>query len=259
MDPLARAHAHEHDWLRRQATTVTAVQVDGRPVGELVETTSVPLVRDHNAVVLGPAPDLTAGEVVALLDRELGDRGHAHRRLWCDADDADRWEAGLVDAGYERTDTVVLRWPGGTLDGGDVAVAAADGPGTTEAVRALLSVDHGHDADVLEQLVALATRQHGLGVHVLVARDDGGPVGAVRVFPGDGVAQVEELQVHPRGRRRGVGRALLAAALATAGDRELVFLTADPDDWPTGWYLRLGLQRLGRSAGFVRVPVDAPA
>lgn len=260
VDTLAVARAHEHTWLRRQATAVTPVRVDGTAVGELVLTATVPRVRDHNAVVLGPCPQLEGATVLDLLDRELGAHDFTHRRLYAEPADADRWESTLVARGYERSDTVVMTWTGGDLGGAeDVDVVEADRTATAEVVRTILAVDHDEGAAIVDQLVALASAQHDLGVRVLVARVDGRPVGAFRLFPGDDVAQLEELQVLPTARGRGVGRALVAAGLRAAGDAGLVFLTSDPDDWPTAWYSRLGFRIDGRSAGFVLEAVGGSA
>ncbi len=255
MDDLARAHALEHDWLRRLATTAAPVQVGGRVVGTTLLTAPVPRVRDHNAVLLDPAPELAGEDVADLLDAELGGRGVAHRRLYCDPDDADRWEQDLAGRGLQRADTVVLRWPGGTLDAPrDITIVEADDDLTRTLVRRLRA-DDAPDPAFVEQLVWLAHAQQAAGARVLAALDGDRPVGGVRVFPGPDAAQVEELDVHPNAQGRGLGRALLARALAVAGDVDLVVLTAEADDWPLHWYERLGLVHLGRSSGFVR-PTD---
>lgn len=252
MDDLARARAFEHDWLRRLATTAAPVHVGGRVIGTTVLTAPVPQIRDHNAVLLDPAPDLAGEDVADLLDAELGGRGVAHRRLYCDLGDADRWEPSLAARGHVRHDTVVLRWPGGLLRAPDgPRIVEADGDLTGDLVRHLRSDDAPEEA-VVDQLVWLATAQHAAGAHVLAALDGGRPVGGVRVFRGPGVVQVEELDVHPDVQGHGIGQALLARALAITGDADLVFLTAEVDDWPVRWYERLGLVRLGRSSGFVR-------
>lgn len=262
MDLLERARAAEHGWLRRLATTVEPVMVGSRPVGEVVLTAPVPLIRDHNAVLLEDADALDADEVADLLDRELGDRGLPHRRLYVTAEAADRWERGLRERGHLRDDVVVLRWPGGRLpDDTGVTVVEADADLAEAATRAL----RGTDLDVqdpvafLDQLAWLVRAQHEAGARVLVALDDDRPVGHVRVFPGGDVAQVEELDVHPGVRRRGVGRALLVAALDALDEVPMVFLTAEPDGWPAQWYRRLGFVPLGRSSGFVRPGGTAPA
>ena len=264
MDDLARAITFERSWLRRPATTVADVLAAGRVVGQVVLTAPVDRIRDHNAVVLAPAPELDGPAVAELLDHELGGRGVPHRRLYCDADDAARWAPTLLVRGYGTADTVVLRWPGTapppTPEVAGVEVLEADAELAASATRVLRATDlEVPDPDgFLDQLEWLTRAQHAAGTLVLVALEDRRPVGHVRVHRGQGVAQVEELDVHPDAQGRGLGRVLVAAALATAGSAELVVTTADPDDWPVGWYERLGFVPLGRSSGFVRAAsVDA--
>lgn len=261
VDDLQAARDHDGAWLRRQATSVDPVVVGGVRVGDLVLTRTVPRIRDHNAVVLGPCPQLGGSAVHELLDHELGAHGLGHRRLYCETADADRWHEALLARGHERTDTVVMTWSARTLPGGSSRVQVTDADRHTAAavVRRVLAADHGEGTQVLDQLVALAIAQHDLGVRILVAHLDDHPVGAVRVLPGADVAQVEELQVLPSARGHGVGRSLLTAALAANAGRRLVFLTSDPDDWPTRWYERLGFVVRGRSSGFVREAVTTGA
>jgi ribosomal protein S18 acetylase RimI-like enzyme len=111
--------------------------------------------------------------------------------------------------------------------------------------------------EVIEDFVRLSTRQHDLGVRFLVALAGDEPVGSMRVFPGHDTAQVEELDVVATHRGRGLGALLLGTALAVTSNRDLVFLTADPDDWPAAWYARLGFGVAGRSSGFRRLPEAA--
>ncbi len=240
---------------RELATTVEPVSHAGQVVGEVLLTAPAGAVRDHNALWLDPAPELDAAAVHRLLEEELGARGVAHRRLYCALDDADRWAAGLRGRGLERTDRVVMRWPGGDLTSqSPVRVVEADADLAEAALRALRASDPEDEPADADQFAWIVRSQVDLGVTVLVALDDGAPIGAVRIFHGEGLAQVEELDVHPDAQGRGAGRALLAAALARVVDVPCVVLTADPDDWPAQWYARLGFRRLGRSSGFVRAP-----
>lgn len=253
-DVLARVHAFERAGLRALATTVDPVVHAGRTVGEVLLTAPAAAVRDHNALWLGPVPELDAGAVDTLLDAELGGRGLTHRRLYCETDDAVRWEDGLGARGHERSDTLVMRWPGGELTGpSDVAIVDADTDLADAATRALRASDADDEPADADEFAWIVRAQVGLGATVLVALDDDRPLGAVRVFRGEGIAQVEELDVHPDAQGRGIGRALLARALARVAHVPLVVLTADPDDWPAQWYARLGFQPLGRSSGFLRI------
>lgn len=260
MDVLARAVAFERAWLRAQATGLTPVRVDGREIGQLLLTEHAPRVRDHNAVILHAGARVAAGTLVTVVDDQLSARGLDHGRIYCEAPgDADRLHDEMVRREYEPADTVVMRWDGGVLaaplvDGVDLVEADA---GLVERwTRDVVSARTPEGGEI-EDFVRLTARQHELGVHFLVATLDGDPIGGVRVYLDDDVGQVEELDVLEAHRGRGIARALLARVLRLARPRALVFLTSDPDDWPTGWYEHLGFEVVGRSAGFSRVPAVA--
>ncbi|MCK2036756.1 GNAT family N-acetyltransferase [Microbacterium sp. SSW1-49] len=80
------------------------------------------------------------------------------------------------------------------------------------------------------------------GQRVFLADVDGQPVGVVIVGAAAGGSEVKRLWAEPRARGRGVGRALLAAAI-------------DSSDGPlrlTVWHWRESVIRLYESLGFVR-------
>lgn len=262
MHALSRAVACERAWLRAQASDIAPVTLGGQRVGELVVTEHARCVRDHNALLLDEGARIDGASVVALANRALAGRGFTHRRVYCATpNDADHLRAAMTARGYEVADTLVLRWPGGPLPApaaGDVAVVEADGDLVERWTRAVVA-PRAPDPAEIESFVRLTRRQHQLGVRFLVARVGDVPVGGVRVYLDDDVAQVEELDVLAPFRHRGIGRVLLAAGLDVAGDRGLVFLTSEPDGWPTTWYRRMGLQVVGRSTGFSRAPSGRPA
>ncbi len=71
----------------------------------------------------------------------------------------------------------------------------------------------------------------------------------------DGVAQIEDVEVLERFRGRGLGRAVVQAALqAGRSDNEVVWLEALADDWPRGLYAKLGFQVVDRVDVYTRLP-----
>lgn len=81
------------------------------------------------------------------------------------------------------------------------------------------------------------------GYRVVVADVDGQPAGVVVVGGAPGAYEIKRLWAEPRARGRGVGRALLAAAIdSTDGPLSL-----------TVWHWRAPAIRLYESLGFVRV------
>ncbi|MGF1665185.1 MAG: GNAT family N-acetyltransferase [Acidimicrobiia bacterium] len=95
---------------------------------------------------------------------------------------------------------------------------------------------------------------------LLVAEDEEGVVGTVQLVPAQPDnqphrADVGKLLVHRRGRRRGVGAALMRAVDVVAhqaGKTVLVLDTADPG--AERLYLRLGWQRVGVVPDFAMLP-----
>ena len=101
-------------------------------------------------------------------------------------------------------------------------------------------------ARLLERVAA------ALPTRFFAAPDDGEPLGFCALFEQGGVAQIEEVVTLERARRQGIATALMAAAIAAGADAELLFLTADADDWVVGWYERIGFEEIGRRVDFTR-------
>ena len=62
-----------------------------------------------------------------------------------------------------------------------------------------------------------------------------------------GVAVISDLVVHKYARGQGYGRRLLSLCekLANLLEADALGIWADPEDWPIGWYQRLGFQKRG--------------
>ena len=79
------------------------------------------------------------------------------------------------------------------------------------------------------------------------AADEGEPVGYLLAEPVDGALHVEQVSVHPRAARRGVGRALLEHAgthAAVAGLVALTLTTFEDVPWNAPYYRRCGFRVL---------------
>lgn len=184
----------------------------------------------------GPA---AVGEVLAVLDRLF--TSFAHRRI-CTTRAEVAWALGpaLVERGWtagglrylvhdRRTPSLVS----------PVGFAVVDPAGFEPYVRPYVAEQPwGGPAEVVEDMVErvrrLATR---IDTRLLVSRD---LQAGCHVYRHGAVAQIEEVGVLAAARGQGLGQGLMAAALQQCADADTVFLVADADDWPAGWYRRLG-------------------
>ncbi len=85
---------------------------------------------------------------------------------------------------------------------------------------------------------------------------DGGRIAAYCEVRSDGgVAQIEDVNTLPAFRGRGLGRAVVQAAIDAAnGSGELVFLEALADDWPKDLYAKLGFDVVDERVLFLLPP-----
>lgn len=97
--------------------------------------------------------------------------------------------------------------------------------------------------------------------HVLVERDADGALRGVAAFTHvDGVADCHRVIVHPDHRQRGVGRRLMLAGLAWAGDlgaRQMMLEVDAGNDPARGLYDALGFLTLARRANYYGAGHDA--
>jgi GNAT superfamily N-acetyltransferase len=114
----------------------------------------------------------------------------------------------------------------------------------TPRLAALVRALNAHQGDPTENLTADAVRRDGFGERrrfdAWIAELDGRPVGCVLAVPGayeTGFAKaglyVQDVFVVPEARRRGAGRALLAAVAADARTRGFEFLWWACRTWNT--------------------------
>jgi len=87
------------------------------------------------------------------------------------------------------------------------------------------------------------------------AFDDGRVAAYCELRSDGGVAQIEDVNTLPAFRGRGLGRAVVQAAIDAAnGTNELVFLEALADDWPKDLYAKLGFDVVDERVLFLLPP-----
>lgn len=115
-----------------------------------------------------------------------------------------------------------------------------------------LASAHAQAFDAPWNELTLSELLDGPGAYAFIALDDD-TLGMVLCRTIAGEAEVLTLAVPPWTRRRGVGLALMTAAIAAAhaGGAEAMFLEVDVDNAPAvGLYRRLGFQQAGLRKGY---------
>jgi ribosomal protein S18 acetylase RimI-like enzyme len=160
-------------------------------------------------------------------------RGDRDRRR-CDGPDT---AAGIA----RQNEGVLIRAPRPEELGllGDVEVAAG------RAFRDVGMPEIAGDEPIPDEVLGEYLRHGHAWVAVDPADAAGGPAAYLVAEPVDGALHVEQVSVHPRAARRGVGSALLdhaAAAAAREGLAALTLTTFTEVPWNAPYYERLGFR-----------------
>ena len=186
-----------------------------------------------------PAP---VADIAAELEAIRGDLGH-DKLLVPDATAGRELRPGLEAAGFETTELVVMARTG---DQAVPARARAREADVADLRWLRIEATSGDVAQLLERVATVVPTRF------FAAPADGEPLSYCALFAEDGIAQIEEVITLDRAQKRGLAGAVVAAAIAAADGADLLFLTADGDDWMPGWYGRLGFEEIGRRFDFTR-------
>ena len=217
------------------------------PAGVAYYNHELPLVWDVNFVRV----DRPAVGLVADVERLQADQAH-YKVLIEDPAVLEAHSPELIGRGFARRDLVALaREPGGRLHA-DVQEIPY---GEVKPVRFAVHMEQLTPPrdDVADQVGRVHDRTHEItGERWFVVHADGEPAGHLIVYSDDGLAQIEDVGVLKRFRRRGLARHLLEHALeVVAADHDTVFITAETDDWPHRFYRRLGFEHVEDRADFL--------
>jgi ribosomal protein S18 acetylase RimI-like enzyme len=197
--------------------------------------------------------DRDADDVPATIERLQA--GQAHRKVLIeDPRLLERHAPALIERGYTRRGLVAMaRTPGGVLDP-DVRELPYE---VVKPFRFEVHMEQQSppNPEVAEQVGRVHDRTVPLtGERWLVIHVDGEPAGHCIVYSHEGLAQVEDVGVLKRFRRRGLARRLIDHALElVAADHDAVMIIAESDDWPGGFYRRLGFELVEERADFLLI------
>lgn len=207
-----------------------------------------PTLWDANYVWVAAAGGADAEALARTADRAHGRLGHSHRRVVV-ADEAEGTALveGFAELGWQSAPLLLMahRDPGALAD--TAAACEVPAAATVAARRAVWAEEPWQTEELVEWILgrdALIDRE--LGGRWYGARSAGAVVSYCALWRRGSVAQVETVGTAPAHRNRGYARAVVSLATSIgAREADLVFLCADPLDWPRHLYERLGYERLG--------------
>lgn len=239
------------DWLT-ELTRRRAQRTVATPGGFAVRDDAYPLSHDHNKLLVLSSCDGAA--LAAAAEQELDGLGHRLVEVRT-PQLADLLASSL--AGYERSDNCLLAWSGPAP--GRRPTVELDLAGRTAAATAVWTASRpAAGPEVWRQLGERVSRMTRACTPTFLAAlgPDGDVACSVDLYVHQQVAQVEEVLTVPayQGRGLATGVVLDAVARGFEAGATTVLIVADAEDWPLGWYRRLGFVDLGGTSNFSRVP-----
>jgi GNAT superfamily N-acetyltransferase len=241
-DSFARALTFVHRNLAKTADEAREIEA-----GLVVRTPSLPVVWAVNQVRVGLP--LGFASLVELAEEQLA--GSAYLQIVVENQDSGpELEEQFRAAGWktERELYMVLSAEPDRVPDMSVVVDAREDE-TLEIMRRWFG-EHESRPGALAALVEYSRREaRACADRLLGVRSSDDQLVAITKLRGDGsTAQVEDVYTVPEARARGYARALVshAAELGRDGGHDLIFITADDEDWPKQLYAGVGFRPLGR-------------
>lgn len=238
---------------RRDLQRESAERVEPTPHGVAILSDSIPDVYDHNYVSVEEAA-VGAAALAAEADAAMEDRHH--RRVIVEQG-APGLAGEFLSLGYVRATHLVLahtREPDRRVDTSTVEVVPFER--LEEPRREAVLAEQWGDEEIARQLRdAKRHIQDAVPTTYFAAVADGEIAGWCELRSRHGVAQIEDVEVLPAYRGRGLGRAVVQAAL-DEGRRtaEVLWLEALADDWPRELYGKLGFTYVDARDFYTKLP-----
>jgi ribosomal protein S18 acetylase RimI-like enzyme len=246
VDPFTRAWEFDRELQERGAA-----RVEEFDRGAALFTESLPRVYDCNFVRLDDVDGLSATDV-ELLAHDL--QGELRHRKLVLPPAGEGVADELVARGWSVSRIATMEYAGpAERDGAAPAAELVDPRAIRGAREDALA---GRDPDLQRQVANYTERLAGANDGLVFAAFADGEVGGFcALFERDGIGEIDEVTTIERHRRRGLGNAVVEAALraSLASNNDLTFLNADADDWPKRWYERLGFREVGRRYEVYRI------
>jgi ribosomal protein S18 acetylase RimI-like enzyme len=238
----------------RAGCVETADAVKPIEAGVVLSTPSLPVVWSVNQ--LRVTERLVYEALVDLAEEELAGFGYWHIVVEHQLAGPDL-EAAFRAAGWKVERDLIMVLAGAPDRAADTSVVVdAEQDEVTDVMTRWHDEGGESSAEELAQLVAYSRREARVHRDSLlgVRSGDGRLIAIARLRSDGSTAQIEDVYTVPEARGRGHARALTTRAieLARDGGHELIFITADDQDWPKLLYKRLGFRPVGRRWQFHR-------
>ena len=216
---------------------------------------TVPRVWYRNFLAVDLGTRATAGELAIEAEMVQAPALLEHRKVVVDDDLGKSVARDFVGRGWRVEENVVM-----AHERDDVPLDLAS---TTELTaddlvpiwRAGIRETTPDEESVRQLVESQLGRRHAVGVRYFGAHAEGRIAAYCELFVEDGVGQIESVMCLRGFRGRGLGKAVVARALAESlAVHDLTFLVADANDWPKELYRRLGFEEVGRTWEFIREP-----
>jgi GNAT superfamily N-acetyltransferase len=245
-DVAARARAWQH-----VAQDAVCDVIEPWAHGTVVRATRYPTFWDFNVVRVEEDPKVGVEALTAFADEALA--GLAHRRVDLEFPAAEPLREGFRTLGWMTERLVWMRHEGPKPSRPAIAVEQVP----HEAVDHLRLAWHdegfpGHD--MREHLVDAHEVARLRGAEVLAVLENGTPVAFAQSSSDGRSTEIEEVYVGRDHRGKGLGTALTAAAISTAGDVEDLWIVADDEGRPKQLYGRLGFRPASTVIQALRLP-----
>jgi ribosomal protein S18 acetylase RimI-like enzyme len=212
-------------------------------------------VYDTNFVRFERGFDELTGALVEAIADEL-QASLRHRKVLIPDESAGGRVAEVLKERGWRYYTLVTMAYRGPRERAPVTEAEQVDPRAIRGAREQALTDGTRDSEARHQIVAFTELMAGIApTRLLAAWGDGEIAAFCALFQEHGLGQIDEVTTIQKYRRRGLGTAVVEAALQASlatGD-ELTFLVADEGDWPKDWYGRLGFEPIGRRYELLRI------
>jgi ribosomal protein S18 acetylase RimI-like enzyme len=249
-DGFERALAFQRGFERRQSELAIRSKH-----GTAYLTPSSPRVYDLNAFVVDGGATASADELIAEADPIFSSHGLAHRKITIEDELGSSLEPGFRAADWQVGEYLVMPHvrPTPALDLAQVEEVDAE-----EFVAAWQAgMRHGGlDEATVDQLVrAQLARCEATHVRYFATRVDGRPASYCELFSDGKTGQIESVMTEPELRGRGLGKLVVAGALAASQSaHDFTFVVADGNDWPKELYRTLGFEAAGTTYRFLLPP-----